>query len=223
MSNRTLCLDDRLYDYLIRESVREPDLLAELRRETSALPMAKMQIGPEQGQFMALLIQIMGARNCLEVGTFTGYSALVCALALPEDGRLITLDVSEEWTQIATRFWARSDVGQRIDLRMGPAVESMRGLLNDGEADGFDFLFIDADKTGYADYYELGLKLVRPGGVIAFDNVLWGGSVADPSDEEADTLALRALNRKLHEDIRVDLSMVPIGDGLTLVRKRAAS
>jgi predicted O-methyltransferase YrrM len=223
MSNRTLCLDDRLYDYLIRESVREPDLLAELRRETSALPMAKMQIGPEQGQFMALLIQIMGARNCLEVGTFTGYSALVCALALPEDGRLITLDVSEEWTQIATRFWARSDVGQRIDLRMGPAVESMRGLLNDGEADGFDFLFIDADKTGYADYYELGLKLVRPGGVIAFDNVLWGGSVADPSDEEADTLALRALNRKLHEDIRVDLSMVPIGDGLTLVWKRAAS
>lgn len=223
MSNRTLCLDDRLYDYLIRESVREPDLLAELRRETSELPMAKMQIGPEQGQFMALLIQIMGARNCLEVGTFTGYSALVCALALPEDGRLITLDVSEEWTQIATRFWARSDVGQRIDLRMGPAVESMRGLLNDGEADGFDFLFIDADKTGYADYYELGLKLVRPGGVIAFDNVLWGGSVADPSDEEADTLALRALNRKLHEDIRVDLSMVPIGDGLTLVRKRAAS
>jgi predicted O-methyltransferase YrrM len=223
MSNRTLCLDDRLYDYLIRESVREPDLLAELRRETSALPMAKMQIGPEQGQFMALLIQIMGARNCLEVGTFTGYSALVCALALPEDGRLITLDVSEEWTQIATRFWARSDVGQRIDLRMGPAVESMRGLLNDGEADGFDFLFIDADKTGYADYYELGLKLVRPGGVIAFDNVLWGGSVADPADEEADTLALRALNRKLHEDIRVDLSMVPIGDGLTLVRKRAAS
>jgi predicted O-methyltransferase YrrM len=223
MSNRTLCLDDRLYDYLIRESVREPDLLAELRRETSELPMAKMQIGPEQGQFMALLIQIMGARNCLEVGTFTGYSALVCALALPEDGRLITLDVSEEWTQIATRFWARSDVGQRIDLRMGPAVESMRSLLNDGEADGFDFLFIDADKTGYADYYELGLKLVRPGGVIAFDNVLWGGSVADPADEEADTLALRALNRKLHEDIRVDLSMVPIGDGLTLVRKRAAS
>jgi predicted O-methyltransferase YrrM len=223
MSNRTLCLDDRLYDYLIRESVREPDLLAELRRETSALPMARMQIGPEQGQFMALLIQIMGAKNCLEVGTFTGYSALVCALALPEDGRLITLDVSEEWTRIATRFWARSDAGHRIDLRMGPAVASMQRLLNDGEADGFDFLFIDADKTGYADYYELGLKLVRPGGVIAFDNVLWGGSVADPSDEDVDTLALRALNHKLHEDIRVDLSMVPIGDGLTLARKRTAS
>lgn len=220
MSNQTLCLDDELYDYLVSVSVRESDLLAELRQETSVLPMARMQIGPEQGQFMALLIQLIGARHCLEVGTFTGYSALVCAAALPEDGRLITLDISEEWTDIAQQYWQRSRAGQKIDLRLGPAADSLSALLAAGEAGGFDFLFIDADKTGYAEYFELGLKLIRPGGLIAFDNVLWGGAVADRSDQEQDTVALRSLNEALHHDNRIDLSMVPIGDGLTLARKR---
>jgi caffeoyl-CoA O-methyltransferase len=179
-----------------------------------------MQIAPEQGQFMALLLQLIGARRCLEVGTFTGYSALACALALPGDGRLVTLDISTEWTAIARRYWIDAGVANRIELRLGPAAQSLAALL---EADGpgsFDFAFIDADKTGYDRYYELALQLVRPGGLIAFDNVLWSGRVADPNAEDADTVALRVLNRKLHVDQRVDLAMVPIGDGLTLARRR---
>jgi predicted O-methyltransferase YrrM len=220
LSTRTLNLDDRLYAYLQRVSIREADVLGRLRAETMRLPMARMQISPEQGQFMALLLQIMGARLCLEVGTFTGYSALACALALPSDGELVALDISEEWTAIGRRYWADAGVSAKIRLKLGPAGETLRQLRQDGREGTFDFMFIDADKPGYADYVEQGFHLVRSGGLIAIDNVLWSGDVADPEVTDADTLALRKLNDDLHRDARFDLSMVPIGDGLTLLRKR---
>ncbi len=220
MSSRTLNLDDRLYAYLQRISLREPEVLARLRTETMRLPMAVMQISPEQGQFMGLLVQLLGARRCLEVGTFTGYSALACALVLPPDGELVTLDISEEWTAIGRRYWAEAGVADRVRLQLGPAGESLRQLRRDGRESTFDFMFIDADKTGYADYVEQGFHLVRAGGLIAIDNVLWSGLVADPAVTDADTAALRKLNEQLHRDPRFDLSMVPIGDGLTLLRKR---
>jgi O-methyltransferase len=191
-----------------------------LRAETAALPLAVMQISPEQGQFMAMLLRLSGARRCLEVGTFTGYSAAVCALALPDDGRLTALDVSEEWTAMARRYWQKAGVAHKIDLRLAPAADSMRTLLAAGEAT-YDFLFIDADKPNYATYYELGLRLVRPGGLIAFDNVLWGGLVVDPRATDESTAALRALNERLQGDERVDICMVPIGDGVTLARRRS--
>lgn len=219
MSNKTLALDDRLYDYLLSVSLREPDILARLREETSNRADAEMQIAPEQGQFMALLLKLIGARRSLEVGTFTGYSALVCALALPEDGQLIALDINEDTTEIAQRYWAEAGVENKIELRLGPAEDSLRNLIDGGDQGSFDFMFIDADKTGYATYYEMGLQLLRPGGVLAFDNVLWAGRVADPGAGDDDTQALKALNVQLHADPRVDISMVPIGDGLTLARK----
>jgi caffeoyl-CoA O-methyltransferase len=220
MSTRTIVLDDRLYHYLQAVSLREPDVLVRLRAETAGLRDSGMQISPEQGQFMALLVKLLGARQCLEIGTFTGYSALACALALPPGGRLVTLDISAEWTAIARRHWADAGVADRIELRLGPAAASLDGLIADGAAGRFDFAFIDADKTGYDAYYERVLQLVRPGGLIAFDNVLWSGRVADPNAQDADTIALRALNRKLHDDTRIDLSMLPVGDGLTLARRR---
>jgi len=220
VSSRTLNLDDRLYAYLQRISLREPEVLARLRTETMRLPMAVMQISPEQGQFMALLVQLLGARCCLEVGTFTGYSALACALVLPPDGELVALDISEEWTAIGRRYWAEAGVGERVRLQLGPAGESLRQLRQDGREGSFDFMFIDADKPGYGDYVEQGFHLVRTGGLIAIDNVLWSGLVADPGVTDADTAALRKLNEQLHRDPRFDLSMVPIGDGLTLLRKR---
>jgi predicted O-methyltransferase YrrM len=219
MSNKTLALDDRLYDYLLSVSLREPDVLARLREETLHRADAEMQIAPEQGQFMALLLKLIGARRSLEVGTFTGYSALVCALALPEDGQLIALDINEETTAIAQRYWAEAGVENKIELQLGPAEDSLRNLIDGGDQGSFDFMFIDADKTGYLTYYEMGLQLLRPGGVLAFDNVLWAGRVADPGAGDDDTQALRALNVQLHADPRVDISMVPIGDGLTLARK----
>ena len=221
MANRTTALTDRLYDYLIEVSVREPPLLRELREETAALPMAMMQIGPEQGQFMRLLIELIGARRAVEVGTFTGYSALCVAEAMGPQGRLVACDVSEEYTAIARRYWARAGVADRIDLRLGPAVATLDKMLADGAAGTIDFVFIDANKTDYDAYYERALKLLRPAGLIAIDNVLWGGAVADPSVDDEDTSAIRALNRKLAKDERVSLSLVPIGDGLTLARKRA--
>ena len=219
MSNKTLALDDRLYDYLLSVSLREPDVLARLREETLHRADAEMQIAPEQGQFMALLLKLIGARRSLEVGTFTGYSALVCALALPEDGQLIALDINEETTAIAQRYWAEAGVENKIELRLGPAEDSLRNLIDGGDQGSFDFMFIDADKTGYPTYYEMGLQLLCPGGVLAFDNVLWAGRVADPGAGDDDTQALKALNVQLHADPRVDISMVPIGDGLTLARK----
>ena len=222
MSNRTLSMTDALYDYLLAVSSREPEILRRLREETARLPNAGMQIGPEQGQFMALLVQLLGARRTLEVGVFTGYSSLAVALALPPDGRVVACDVSEEWTAIARRYWAEAGVAGKIELRLGPAVGTLDALLADGQADGFDFAFIDADKENYDNYYERALRLVRPGGLIAIDNVLWGGHVADPEAQGESLAAIRALNAKLHRDERVALSLVPIGDGLTLALKRGA-
>jgi caffeoyl-CoA O-methyltransferase len=213
-------MTDRLYDYMLSVTSREHPVLAELRAETARMPRAGMQIAPEQGQFMAMLVTLLGARRTLEVGVFTGYSSLAVALALPSDGRVVALDISEEWTSVGRRYWQAAGVADKVDLRVGPAAESLRALVAEGCTGEFDFAFIDADKERYDTYYELALQLVRPGGLIAIDNVLWGGSVADPADQDADTRALRALNEKLHGDTRIDLAMVPIGDGLTLARKR---
>jgi predicted O-methyltransferase YrrM len=220
MSNRTFTLEESLYQYLLSASLREPEVMRELREETRQLSMAGMQIAPEQGQFMALLAELMSVRKCIEVGVFTGYSSLAVARMLPSDGKLIACDISEEWTAIAQRYWRRAGVADRIDLRLAPADETLSALLQDGGGDTFDYVFIDADKTGYSKYYELSLQLVRRGGLIIVDNVLWDGKVADPGVNDEDTLALKAFNRKLYSDDRISLSMVPIGDGLTLARKR---
>lgn len=222
MTNRSISLTDSLYQYLLSSSLREPDLLRELRAETAADPQARMQIAPEQGQFMALLVRLIGARRCLEVGVFTGYSSLAVALALPDNGRIVACDVSERWTSVARRYWAAAGVEHRIDLRLAPALETLEALLVAGEAGRFDFAFLDADKENYLRYYELALELVRPGGLIVADNTLWSGRLADPSNTEATAVALRAFNERLHRDERVDLSLIPVGDGLTLARKREA-
>lgn len=220
MSNKTLELSDRLVEYLQSVSLRESAILTELRQETSHHPMSTMQIAPEQGQFMALLVQLMGARKTLEIGVFTGYSALVVALALPADGQVVACDVSEEFTAIARRYWEKAGVTNKIDLRLAPALETLDQMLASGQANTFDFAFIDADKSNYDNYYERALQLVRPGGLIAIDNVLWSGAVADPQIQDTRTNAIRALNQKLHEDERVTLSLLPIADGLTLALKR---
>lgn len=220
MSNKTLGLDDRLYHYLQSVSLREPQVLTELRHETATHPMSGMQISPEQGQFMALLVQLIGAQKTLEVGVFTGYSALVVALALPPDGKVIACDVSQEYTAIARRYWEQADVAHKIDLHLAPALETLDTLIATGQTDSFDFAFIDADKSSYDFYYERSLQLVRPGGLIAIDNVLWSGAVADPAITDNRTEKIRALNQKLHQDERVSLSVVPIADGLTLALKR---
>ena len=220
MSRQSIGLDDRLYDYLLGASLREPPALARLREETAAHPRAGMQIAPEQGQFMQLLLRLMDARRVLEVGVFTGYSSLAMALALPPEGRILACDVSEEYTAIARRHWAAAGVSDRIELVLAPARDTLDARLAAGEAGSYDFAFIDADKGGYLDYYERLLALLRPGGLIAVDNTLWDGAVADPADCSPDTVALREFNACLHEDERVDLSLVPIGDGLTLARKR---
>jgi len=220
MSNRSISLTDSLYRYLNEVSLREPPLLLALREETADLTQRSMQIAPEQGQFMALLVRLIGARQCLEVGVFTGYSSLATALALPADGRIVACDVSEEWTAIARRYWERAGVAHKIDLRLAPALQTLDALLAAGRGDTFDFAFIDADKTGYLSYYERALQLLRAGGVVLIDNTLWSGRVADPEFVDTDTVALRQFNEVLHRDERVDLSLLPVGDGLTLARKR---
>ena len=220
MSNRSISLTDSLYDYLLSVSLREPDLLLKLREETAADPAANMQISPEQGQFMGLLVRLMGARRCLEIGVFTGYSSLAIALVLPDDGRIVACDVSEKWTSVARRYWAAAGVAHKIDLRLAMAMDTLDRLIADGKAGTFDFAFIDADKEDYVGYYERALQLLRPGGLVVADNTLWSGRVADPENAEADTVALRHFNELLHGDSRVDLSLVPIGDGLSLARKR---
>jgi caffeoyl-CoA O-methyltransferase len=200
--------------------VREPEVLARLRAATASLPQAQMQIGPDQGQLMALLARLIGAKRCIEVGVFTGYSSLAVALALPEDGRIIACDVSEEWTAVARRFWREAGVEHKIELKLQPATRTLEQLLAAGEAGRYDFAFIDADKPAYDTYYELLLQLLRPGGLIALDNTLWSGHVANPDNRDPNTLALRALNDKLHRDERIDVSLLTVGDGLTLARKR---
>jgi predicted O-methyltransferase YrrM len=220
MSTRTIALSDPLYEYLLRTSIREPEILRRLREETAGLEEAGMQISPEVGQLLALLVRLMGARRTLEVGVFTGYSSLSVARALPEGGRVVACDVSPEWTAIARRYWAEAGVAERIDLRLAPARETLNALLAAGEAGRYDFAFIDADKEGYQDYLDLCLALLRSGGLVAVDNTLWSGRVADPEDQSSPTLAIRRLNERLRDDDRVDLSLLPIGDGLTLARKR---
>lgn len=220
MTKKTLGLDDQLHDYFLSVSLREPERLQQLREETAHLPNAVMQIAPEQGQFMALLIQLLGATKTLEVGVFTGYSSLCVALALPPNGKIVACDVSEEYTAVARRYWEAGGVADKIDLRLAPAMETLDELLAAGLAGTFDFAFIDADKRNYEGYYERSLQLIRPGGLIAIDNVLWSGKVADSQVQDNQTQALRALNEKLHHDERIILSMVPIADGLTLALKR---
>jgi O-methyltransferase len=212
-------LNAAIHQYLASMSLREPEVLQQLREETARLEMARMQIGPEQGQFMALLLKLMGARRYLEVGTFTGYSALACALAMPDDAELYALDISEEWTAIARRYWEAAGVADRIQLRLGDAANTMQALVA-GEPGSFDFIFIDADKTAYQSYIDLGYELLRQGGLIVLDNVLWDGAVADSAENDEDTVALRKVNADMLKDKRFDISMIPVGDGLTLAMKR---
>ena len=220
MSKRTIELDDGLYAYYRDHAFRDEPVLAALRDETAKLPNSGMQISPEQGQFMRFLIGAIGAKKCLEVGTFTGYSALCVALALPADGQLICCDQSDEWTSIGKPFWQQAGVADKITLRLGPGAETLPKLLEEGHAGTFDFFFVDADKPGYDNYYELGLQLVRPGGLIGFDNSFMGGRVADPEANGHGVEVMRALNRKVADDERVVPAFVPIGDGLLMARKR---
>lgn len=220
MSNRSIGLSEELHRYLLDVSLRESDVMRRLRAETAKHPHSDMQIAPEQGQFMQFLVRVLGAEKTLEVGVFTGYSALVVAQALPDDGYVVACDINEAYTKTAVQFWKEAGVANKIDLRIAPAVETLDALLADGQAGTFDFAFIDADKTSYDDYYEQSLKLLRPGGVVALDNVLRGGRVVAPDPDDESTQAICRLNEKLHADERIDLSMVPIADGLTLAMKR---
>lgn len=222
MSTRTLKLEDDLYRYLIDVSVCETPIRRRLREETARLEMSEMQIAPEQGQFMAFLTALMGARYALEVGVFTGYSTLCVAEALPDDGRIIACDVSDEWTTVAQKYWREAGLERKIDLRLAPATDTLGSLIENGEKGRFDLAFIDADKENYARYYEQCLELVRPGGLIVVDNTLWSGRVTDPNDQSKDTRSIREFNEALRIDSRVRLSLVPIGDGMTLALKLEA-
>ena len=220
MSNKTIGLSDELAAYVVRVGAREPEVLVRLREETAALPQHGMQISPEEGAFLAMLAELTGARRCIEVGTFTGYSSTAVALALPEDGHLVCCDVSEEWTSVARRYWEDAGVAAKIDLRIAPAADTLDRLLADGEESTYDFAFVDADKSGYDGYYERLLRLVRPGGLIAIDNTLWAGHVLDEDSDDDDTRAIQALNAKLADDERVSLCLLPVADGVTLARRR---
>ncbi|MEZ5509105.1 MAG: class I SAM-dependent methyltransferase [Gammaproteobacteria bacterium] len=220
MSNSSTLDLKSLYGYLLQHSLRDDPLLQALREETARDPMARMQIAPEQGQFMALLVQLIGARRIIEIGTFTGYSSLCMARALPDDGYLLCCDIDDTWTGIARRYWQQAEVAHKIDLQLAPATETLQAQLERQQHGTFDLAFIDADKENYDTYYEHCLQLIRPNGLILFDNMLWSGRVADPSVQDADTQALRAMNRKLHQDQRVDISLLPMADGITLARKR---
>ena len=219
MNTRTITLDEHTYEYLVEHSVREHPVLADLREATRTHKHAGMQIAPDQAQFMALLAKLVGARKTIEIGVFTGYSSLAIALALPPDGKILACDISDEYTRVARTYWARAGVTDKIDLVLAPAAETLAARVARGETASYDFAFIDADKTGYDRYYELCLTLLRPGGLICVDNVLWSGAVARAADD-ADTKALQAFNDKVFKDERVDVAMVPVGDGVTLARKR---
>lgn len=220
MSNQTIGLSEQLHHYLLSATLRESEILAQLRQETAVHPQARMQISPEQGQFMALLVQLMGAKKTLDIGVFTGYSALAVALALPDDGQIIACDVNEKDTAIALSYWKKANVTHKINLCIAPALDTLDALTAAGERDSFDFAFIDADKRNYDNYYERSLQLIRPGGLIAIDNTLWYGRVADPDVQDNRTKCIRALNAKVQSDERVTMSLVPIGDGLLLAFKR---
>lgn len=220
MSPRTLTVSDRLQDYLLAVGVREHPVLRELRLVTDGLPDGGMRSSAEQAQLLAFLVELMPARRVLEIGCFTGYGTLAMALALPQDGRIVTLDVNQGWTAIGRRHWEAAGVAERVELRLGLALDSLDRLLREGAAGTFDLAYVDADKKLYDTYYERALALVRPGGVVALDNVLWHGAVADPADQDRQTAALRRLNAKLHADARVTPLILPVGDGLALARKR---
>jgi len=220
MSTKPTAVPEALYEYLLANSLREHPVQRELREKTAGIKHGGMQISPDQGQFMAMLVKLLAARRTIEVGVFTGYSSLSVALALPADGKIVACDVSEEWTGIAREFWKKAGVADKIELRLAPALQSLDALLAEGGAGGYDFAFIDADKESYLGYYERCLKLVRRGGIISFDNTLWNGWVADDARQDADTRALRALNETLHRDERIDVSFLTIGDGFTLALKR---
>ena len=222
MTRDTITMTEALSKYLHDVSLQEPDVLRRLRQETANMPNAGMQIGPLQGQFMQLLLKLQGAKRTLEVGVFTGYSSLWTALALPDDGKVVACDVSEEWTSIGRRYWEEAGVAHKIDLRLGPAAETLAAMITNGESESFDFAFIDADKENYGRYYEQCMKLVRPGGLIAVDNALWSGQVADPEDQSASTEAIRSLNQRVVQDERVDHSLMQLGDGLMLAWKRVS-
>lgn len=220
MSRTQIEVNDELAAYVKQITLRDSDLFRRLREETAAMPDGRMQISPEQGQFMQLLIELIGGKKALEVGVFTGYSSLSVGLAMPPDGRIVACDVSDEWTSIARKYWTEAGLEDKIDLRLGPGVATLDKLIAEGEAGTFDFAFIDADKENYDAYYERALVLLRQGGLIALDNMLWHGKVIDPSVQDVDTRAIRALNQKIHADQRVTMSLLPIGDGLLLARKR---
>jgi predicted O-methyltransferase YrrM len=221
MSNQSIGLSDPLYQYLLANSVREPEILAKLRAETAQHPLVNMQISPEQGQLMGLLVQLIGAKKCLEVGVFTGYSSLAVALNLPDDGRIVACDVSDEFTSIARRYWQEAGVSNKISLHIAPALETLDRLISNGESGTFDFAFIDADKNNYGAYYDRCFQLVRQGGLILVDNVLWYGRVADPGmDSDKRTQAIKQINHQIYHDDRVQISLIPIGDGLTIARKK---
>ena len=220
MANKTIGISDELAAYVIEVGTREPEVLARLREETAAIPQHGMQIAPEEGGLLAILVELIGARRCIEIGTFTGYSSTAVALALPEDGQLVCCDVSEEWTSLARRYWVEAGVAGKIDLRIAPAAETLDRLLAEGQDATYDFAFVDADKTGYDGYYERLLRLVRPGGLIALDNTLWGGAVLDQDADDEDTRAIQALNAKLAADERITLCLLPVADGVTLARRR---
>ena len=220
MSTRTIQVTDQVHEYMLGVSLREPKVLQQLREETANLAEGGMQLSPEQGQFMRFLVRMLGAKRTLEVGVFTGYSSLSVAFGLPDDGQIVACDVSEQYTSIARRYWQAAGMDHKIQLHLGPAVHTLDNLIQAGHLNSFDFAFIDADKENYARYYEQCLQLVRRGGVIGIDNTLWGGTLVDEGQQDDSTNAIRALNKKLHADDRVELSMVPIGDGFTLARKR---
>jgi len=219
LSNRTLSIDDRLYVYLCDVAITEPELLRQLREETAQIEYSVMQISPEQGQFMSFLIKLMGAKRAIEIGTFTGYSSICVADSMPADGRLICCDISPQWTQIAEKYWALAKLEDKIKLYSQPAEQTLQMLLDTGAEKTFDFVFIDADKQNYIKYYEMALRLLRKGGVIAVDNTLWSGAVADPENVEPGTRAIRRFNEMIKVDTRVSQSLLPIGDGLTLILK----
>lgn len=220
MSRQTLQLTAPVYDYLLDVSLREPEVMRGLREATLAHPFANMQTAPDQAQFMGMLIKLSGARNTLEIGTFTGYSALAVALALPEDGRIIACDVNADWVAMGEPFWQQAGVRHKIDLRIAPALQTLQQLIDQGRSGTFDFAFIDADKQNYIAYFDACLQLLRSGGLIAVDNVLWGGQVADASITDPTTRAIRRFNDYLKTRTDIDISLVPIGDGVTLARKR---
>src|SRR6476469_2450827 len=220
MANKTMGISEDLAAYVVEVGAREPEVLARLREETAAIPQHGMQIAPEEGAFLAMLAELTGSRRCIEIGTFTGYSSTAVALRLPEDGRMVCCDVSEEWTSVARKYWAEAGVTDKIDLRIGPASETLDGLLADGGEGSYDFAFVDADKSGYDGYYERLLRLVRPGGLIVFDNTLWGGEVISPDAQDKDTRAIRDLNAKLAADERITVCLLPVADGVTLARRR---